>query len=255
MSQAKRLADAQKHVKFCLELYEMQRNAGRRFLHEHPNTATSWQMPEVVAYASKSDVETAVCDMCAYGLRAKEEHGEALAQKRSKFLKSSSEVCKRINRQCTNKKESGVPCVSSPTRLQPKLQGGVSECAAGQHRHANLLSGRAKQCQVYSREFCREVCEGIAAQKRLDGLGLRSEPIFSLEEIKALVQSRELHDDEMPPLIQDEEDELETPRARQERQGRQRKEEDKEDGTIARHNMSGAPLRPELVMKGKREEI
>ena len=38
---AKRLADAPKHIKLCSGLYEMQRSAGRYFLHEHPNTATS----------------------------------------------------------------------------------------------------------------------------------------------------------------------------------------------------------------------
>ena len=59
----------------------------------------------------------------------------------------------------------------------------------------------------------------------------------------------------MPPLIQEEEDELETPRARQERQGRQRKEEDKDDDTIARDDVSGAPLRPKLVMNARRKEM
>ena len=57
---AKRLEDAQKNVKFCLELYEMHRSAARYFLHEHPNTAMSWQMPEVVAFASQSDGESRV---------------------------------------------------------------------------------------------------------------------------------------------------------------------------------------------------
>ena len=49
---AKKVTAAKEHIKFCLELYETQRNAGRYFLHEHPHTATSWQMPEVVAFAS-----------------------------------------------------------------------------------------------------------------------------------------------------------------------------------------------------------
>ena len=32
---------ANKHIKFCLELYKMQMEGGRYFLHEHPNNATS----------------------------------------------------------------------------------------------------------------------------------------------------------------------------------------------------------------------
>ena len=242
-----RLEVAKKHVKFCLELYKIQLKEGRHFVHKHPNCATSWLMPEVMALANMTGVMTTTGDTCAYGLKAQDEHGEAKAQKRLRFLTSSPEVCKRISRQCTNRTESGRASVLPLTRLQPKLQGGVSECVTGQHQHANLMSGRAKQCQIYSREFCREVCEGIAAQKRLDSLGLRSEPILSFEGIRAFAQSKELHDDEMPPLILGEDDELDQPKV---------PEEDEEDNdTIARDDVSGAPLKPELVIKARQEEM
>ena len=36
------------HMKFCFEMYELQRRNGRFFAHEHPSTATSWSLSEHV---------------------------------------------------------------------------------------------------------------------------------------------------------------------------------------------------------------
>ena len=97
----------------------------------------------------------------------------------------------RINGQCTNKAESGERSRNPiDEAAKPKLTGGVPDRYANvtrKHRHANTLGGRARQCQVYSRKFCQAVCEGIAAQKRLGNLGLRSERLMSIEEMEATV--------------------------------------------------------------------
>ena len=74
----KKLEDAKKHVRFCVEIYRMQIASGRFFLHEHPNSASSWAMPEVVGLAMLAGVDTAVCDMCAYGMVA-EDNGRCCA--------------------------------------------------------------------------------------------------------------------------------------------------------------------------------
>ena len=81
----RRFEVAKKHVNFCLQLYNIQLKEGRHFVHEHPNCATSWLMLEVMALADTTGVMTTTCDMCAYGFKAQDEHGEALAQKRSRF--------------------------------------------------------------------------------------------------------------------------------------------------------------------------
>ena len=36
-------AEGRVHLQFCAELYQMQLDAGRFFLHEHPKNATSWK--------------------------------------------------------------------------------------------------------------------------------------------------------------------------------------------------------------------
>ena len=40
---------------------------------------------------------------------------------------------------------------------------------------------------MYPREFCRAVCEGIAAQKRLYSLGMVAQPLMSIEEMISAV--------------------------------------------------------------------
>ena len=80
-------------------------------------------------------------------------------------------------------------------RLQPKLH---------QHRHADVMGGGVKQCQVYPKAFCQAVCAGTEAQKKLHNLGMRCEPIMNVEEMIAAMPkdteesdpSRALHEDD-----------------------------------------------------------
>ena len=97
------LESAKKHVRFCIEIYRLQMQAGRFFLHEHPNADASWKMPEVVALAATENVGITTCDMCAYGLVTEDKIGIAPAEKRTRFLSNAPEVLKRIGRQCSNK--------------------------------------------------------------------------------------------------------------------------------------------------------
>ena len=54
------------HMRFTVELYEMQRTAGRYFLREHPASALSWAEDEVRRIARMTGVETVVRDQCQY---------------------------------------------------------------------------------------------------------------------------------------------------------------------------------------------
>ena len=45
---AEKVENAKKHIRFCVELYKMQIEGGRYFLHEHPRRATSWPMHEIM---------------------------------------------------------------------------------------------------------------------------------------------------------------------------------------------------------------
>ena len=44
-----------------------------------------------------------------------------------------------------------------------------------------------RKCQVYPKEFCQAVCAGIAAQKKMDKMGMMSLDIMSIEEMMLVV--------------------------------------------------------------------
>ena len=60
------------------------------------------------------------------------------------------------------------------------------------HEHVLLVGGRAKQAQVYPKRCCQRMCEGIAAQKRADELGVVGMPLMNLEELSEVARSHNL---------------------------------------------------------------
>ena len=65
-------------MKFCFEMYEVQRNNGRVFAHEHPSTSTSWSMPELLEMLLKEEVGLVEFDMCDFGMKSKDAQREGL---------------------------------------------------------------------------------------------------------------------------------------------------------------------------------
>ena len=53
-----------RHLHFALKLYNLQRELGLYFLHEHPESATSWQEPGVLRLLKQPGVRRVVSDMC-----------------------------------------------------------------------------------------------------------------------------------------------------------------------------------------------
>ena len=169
------LRQAKEHMRFCIEIYIMQVEARRCFVHEHPVGASSWDMKEMIELMMGEDVGTVTVDMCSFGMTATDKGREGPVQKATRIVSNSHEVLKRVDRKCPNR-------------------GGVKV-----HDHVVLEGGRTKQAQVYPREFCRAVCEGIAAEKRLRALGLE---VLSLEEIQeaadryGVAPDKDLHEED-----------------------------------------------------------
>ena len=169
----KEIEEGRKHLKFCMELYKMQVDGKRFFVHEHPAGATSWETSEMVKMAMMKGVDIITFDMCAFGMVATKDGVEGPVRKRSKLASNSKEVLKRIERRCPNDVE-----------------------GEANHVHVVLEGSRTKRAQVYPRAFCQSICEGIAAEKRLKSLGLE---VYSLEEAKELTgygdsPSEDLHE-------------------------------------------------------------
>ena len=100
-------------------------------------------------FLAKRNVMLTEVDMCAYGMHAEDKQGRGFAQKRTRIMTSSTEVIKRISRKCP-----------------------------GGHRHVHLEQGGTKMGQVYPREFCHALCDGIAAQRKIDSLGVMALPVI-----------------------------------------------------------------------------
>ena len=127
------------HLNFCRDLYVEQMSGGRHFLHEHPLTAASWTVDAIKDLAQSPLVHSVVAHMCAFGMKSKDRKGEGYANKPTKFLTSSIELAKMLNKQCP-----------------------------GGHRHVHLVEGKARAAAVYPRNLCRAVCRGTVRQARMD---------------------------------------------------------------------------------------
>ena len=132
----RRKVEAKLHVDFCAQLYRIQHEQGRLFLHEHPDRATSWKEPSIQAIANLKDVLYVKADQCAFGLQVKDKGTYHLVQKKTGVLTNSPEVAKELSRQCS-----------------------------GQHDHLQLKGGNlTKQAQVYPPELCKAICRGASRE-------------------------------------------------------------------------------------------
>ena len=115
------LESAKDHVRWVMKLCAIQLRENRYFLFEHPKTATSWKMAEVLKVANMSGVDIVRMDMCRFGMMSKDEEGPGLVMKPTSMMTNSPEVAKRLSKRCSNR-----------------------ECKEGeQHRHVKLINGRA----------------------------------------------------------------------------------------------------------------
>ena len=74
-----------RHMRFAIKLYRLQAESNRFFLHEHPSSATSWKMPEMLKLMSDLNVEKSVAHMCRYGMKSADEFGGGHLKKPTDF--------------------------------------------------------------------------------------------------------------------------------------------------------------------------
>ena len=154
-----------------------------------------------------AEVGSVVLHMFAFGMTSTDEQGEAPVKKGTRLMSSSGEFLKRVDRKCSN--------------------GG----GGTQHRHVHLIQGRAKAAQVYPRELADSLCEGIAAQKHIETLGITPRDIMSVETMRQAAKSgvgecpsEALHNNGF-------------------------------SGMEAFDDVTGQALRPELMIKARKDEI
>ena len=142
-----RFAYARKHSKFAASLYKLQVQGGRYFLHEHPESASSWQEQCIQEVLKLQGVEKAIGDQCRYGLKEKGADGEGPARTTTGFMTNSPCIALQLQRRCPNRKGYTI------------------------HRHVQLDGGKAKAAQIYPPGLCKAVCQGLIEQIAVDRQG------------------------------------------------------------------------------------
>ena len=120
---------AEVHLRFCVAMCREQLRGGRYFVHEHPLTAKSWEVPCVNALSRTPRVYLVKADMCQFGMKSRDAEGEGWAKKPTTFMTNSLEMFKTLSKRCT----------------------------PGTHRHVPLMEGRAKAAALYPKGICQAV--------------------------------------------------------------------------------------------------
>ena len=109
------------YLRFVIRLYRIQLDQGRHFLHEHPQSARSWQDEHMVDLLADPRVGITVSDQCEYGLFTPGPDGQPRrAKKPPQWACPSPWMLKRLSKRC-----------------------------AGGHTHQHIIGGRAKQAVFY----------------------------------------------------------------------------------------------------------
>ena len=204
-----KLKAALQHLRFAIELCIRQRDAGRLFLFEHPASASSWYTELVKYLASLSGVFTAKFDFCMLGMTTTGAEGEvAAAKKRTGVITNSSAIASILR---------------------------DAQCR-GEHKHEQLLDGKAGPCQKYPDKFCRLICEGIRREMDTVEWKNRMKETFDISTSFGKVMALQAKEELATPPEEDPFHQL------------------YEDGEFV-DDVSGMPLEKGLAIKARRLEV
>ena len=140
----RRRTEARVHLDFAAEIYQTQLRAGRHFLHEHPETATSWKEESIAKLLQDGRVDAVVSHQCQFNMREKDKHGEVkLVKKPTRWMSSAGELLRALHRRCD-----------------------------GRHLHTQLEGQRTARAAIYPPELCRAILKGMILQKERESKGI-----------------------------------------------------------------------------------
>ena len=134
------------HLEFVCQLYRDQVNAERYFVHEHPDSATSWQERCITAMLAMDSVDRSVGDQCCYGQRSRQ--GGAV-KKPTGWMSNSPAVLRALSKRC---------------------QGRAGLCSETGERHVECSGEVAREAAIYPAKLCKAILEGFCRQLQCDGL-------------------------------------------------------------------------------------
>ena len=135
------------HLEFVCRLYALQLKNNRYFLHEHPDTATSWREPCIANIMAHEGVGRVTADQCQYG---QSDEFDNPVKKATGWMSNSPCLREALSLRCSG------------------MHGYCSRHKGGRHR---TVSGRlAREAAVYPFVLCKAILKGLQKQLRRDGL-------------------------------------------------------------------------------------
>ena len=141
----KRLKQARKHLKTSVMFYKRQMERDKYFLHEHPQSASSWYEEEIKELQETEGVYCVEGPMCRWHMKSEDAQGEGYVRKQTKWLTNSKVLADILDGECSNKKGNTW------------------------HRHVQLINGRASEAKVYPPMLVKAILKGIRKQLEEDG--------------------------------------------------------------------------------------
>ena len=142
---AREQAAGRLHLQWCCYLYRKQVARGAYFLHEHPNSATSWREPCVLGVLSLNGGKRIRADQCMHGQESQQ--GNPL-KKPTGFMSNAPCLLDALNRRCFGRKG-----------LCSRPSGG---------RHQDCLGNVARRAAIFSDDMCEVILSGFSAQLKAD---------------------------------------------------------------------------------------
>ena len=150
--------EGRQHLEFMASLYQLQMDAGRFFVHEHPATAVSWDEKCIVKLLAHNDVHLSKADQCQYGLTTRGPDGiEMPALKPTKFMANSVPMAELLTKRCDHT-----------------------------HLHQPLHGNRCAAAAFYPLGLVRTLIEGIRLQKNISKSVTSIVALVPLEKVHAL---------------------------------------------------------------------
>lgn len=140
--------------------------AGKYVLHEHRASASNWGESCIKSIMQKQNVEKVTGHMCRGHMTSKDEYGTGLVKKLTSCMTNSPKVAAELSVKCM-----------------------------GGHRHAHLMSGRAKNAQIYPNGQCLTILKGLKDELVADEKLRESEPLLQVCKEAELRNGIDLVDD------------------------------------------------------------
>ena len=148
----RKMIEAKVHLEFCAELYHMQMNAGRYYLHEHPTSAASGKEKCMKQILTHPEAFITRIHMCAYEMKIPDKNGNQHVYKPTQFITNAPLVAAQLERKCDRN-----------------------------HKHAQLQSNRTSKAAIYPDKLIDAVCKGINDQIRTDQMDINIIASINLE--------------------------------------------------------------------------